>query len=157
MLQTSLFPLFLIALLYQKKEKKSNGLKCAMVFLTVDNFFAETGYMAIFMDIQLLYEALFPRNRSIPYFRNGTGRLFGRLIHFLSGKWSFTDKLSTGAIFRKKYFSLFFTKDQEFLIAFGCSISSPDISQLNCFQVIGFTSFLFLGQLYLPLYRSSLL
>ena len=103
-------PLFLIALLYQKKEKIANGLKSAMVFLTVDNFFAETGYMAVFMDIQLLYEALFPGNRPIPYFRNGTGRLFGRLIHFLSGKWSFTDKLSTGAIFRKKFFLCFSQK-----------------------------------------------
>ncbi|MGN1191035.1 MAG: hypothetical protein ACI4S0_00040 [Dorea sp.] len=100
----------MIALLYQKKEKKANGLKSAMVFLTVDNFFAETGYMAVFMDIQLLYEALLPGNRPIPYFRNGTGRLFGRLIHFLSEKRSFTDKLSTGAIFRKKFFLCFSQK-----------------------------------------------
>ena len=57
-----------------------------MVFLTVDNFFAETGYMAVLVDIQLLYKVFFPENKPIPCFGDGAGRLFGRLIHFLFGK-----------------------------------------------------------------------
>lgn len=42
-------------------------------------------------------------------------------------------------------------------MALGWSMSSPDMSQLNWVQVIGRTSFLFLGQLNLPLPWSSLL